>query len=184
MDLALKIFKTDVPTLKGKSTAPRPPVVTTEYIIELPDELKHNGGKIELSIDVVYINDQSFLQSVDRTIKLKLVTALQTRKKGENYDSKLLYEGIDNVLRHHNKDNILISCIHANSEFKTLLSKLNHGWDVNMNFSLPGAHVPDIERANCVLQERFQTALYHLPFKLIPQAMIKFLSLRVTRHVN
>ena len=100
VDLALKIFKVYVPTLKGKSTAPRPPVVTTEDFIELPDELKHNGRKIELSIDMVYINDQSFLHSVDRTIKSKNLTVLGTWEKGENYDFKLLDKGIDNVLRH------------------------------------------------------------------------------------
>ena len=35
-----------------------------------------------------------------------------------------------------------------------------------------------------MLQERFRTVLYRLPFKLIPRAMIKFLALRVTRHGN
>ena len=53
-----------------------------------------------------------------------------------------------------------------------------------MNFSLPGAHVPDIERANRTLQERFRVKLYRLPFKLIPRTMIKYLALRVTRHGN
>ena len=76
VDLALRIFKADVPTCKGKSTAPRPPVVTTEDVVELPDELQHKGRKIELTIDVVYISDQSFLHSVDRTIKLTLPTVL------------------------------------------------------------------------------------------------------------
>ena len=133
---------------------------------------------------MVYINDQSFLHSVDRTIKSKLLTALGTRKKGENYDSKLLYKGIDSVLRHYNKANILISGIHAENEFKTLLSELEDRWDVEMNLSLPGAHVHDIERADQVLQERFRTALYCFPFKLVLRAMIKFLALHVTRHGN
>ena len=90
VNLAHRIFKANVPTCKGKSTAPRPPVVRTEDVVEFPDELQHKGRRIELVIDVVYINDQSFLHSVDRTIKLKLFTALGTRKKGKNYDSKLV----------------------------------------------------------------------------------------------
>ena len=53
-----------------------------------------------------------------------------------------------------------------------------------MNFSLPGAHVPDIERENRVLQERFRVALYRLPFKSIPREMINFFALWVTRHGN
>ena len=79
---------------------------------------------------------------------------------------------------------IIISRIYADNEFKTLLSELEDGWDIKMNVSLPGAHVPDIERGNRVLQEMFSTALYFLPFKHIPRAMIKFLALRVTRHRN
>ena len=71
----------DVATFKGKSTAPRPSVVTTEDVVELPDELKHKGRKVELAIDVVYSNNQSFLHSVDWTIKLKLLTVFRTRKK-------------------------------------------------------------------------------------------------------
>ena len=53
-------------------------------------------------IDVVYINDQTFLNLVDWTIKLKLISALGTRKKGKHYDSVLLYKGIDNTLWHYN----------------------------------------------------------------------------------
>ena len=55
--LAQKIFLADVATCKGKSTAPRPPVVTTEDVVELPDKLKHEGEKVELTIYVVCIND-------------------------------------------------------------------------------------------------------------------------------
>ena len=54
----------------------------------------------------------------------------------------------------------------------------------NVNLSLPGAHIPDIKRANSVLQELFRTVLYHLPFKLIPRSMIKFPALGVIRHGN
>ena len=133
---------------------------------------------------MVYINNQSFLQSVDWTIKLKLITVLGTRKKGENYDSNLLFQGTDSFLQHYNKVDIIISCIHAENEFKTLLSELEDGWDVEMNFSLPGAHVLDIKRANKVLQERSRKVLYRLPFKLIPRSMIKFLALRVTKYGN
>ena len=144
VDLAEKVFKKDVPTLKGKGTRPHPPIVRTADNIKLPAELIHNGRKIELAIDVVYINDQSFLHSVDRSVKLNLLSALGTRKKGQNYDSDLLYAGINDVLRHYNKADIYVERIHADTEFRTLTKQLVDKWDVAMNFSLPGAHVPDI----------------------------------------
>ena len=87
-------------------------------------------------------------------------------------------------MRQYNKLDILITRIHADNELNTLLSELEDEWDVEMNLSLPGAHVPDIERANRVLQERFRTALYCFPFKFILRSMIKFLALRVTRKGN
>ena len=40
---------------------------------------------MELAIDVVYINDQSFLHAIDRTIKLRGIAHLGTRKKGEAF---------------------------------------------------------------------------------------------------
>ena len=85
VDLAEKIFKADVPTLKGKSTKPHPPIVNRNDVIELPDELQHNGRKLELAIDVVYINNECFLHSVDRSIQLKLLSTLGMRKKGEDH---------------------------------------------------------------------------------------------------
>ena len=57
LDLAEKIFKADFLTIKWKRTKPHPPIVTQNDIIELPDELQHNGWKLELAIDVVYINN-------------------------------------------------------------------------------------------------------------------------------
>ena len=80
MDLAKKIFKADVATLKGTSTKPHPPVVNENGIIELLSELEHKGWCIKLAIDLFYTNDEAFLHSVDYTIKLKLITTLQKSK--------------------------------------------------------------------------------------------------------
>ena len=92
VDLAEKIFGADVPTLKGKSTKPHPPIVNRNDVIELPDELQHNGQEIELAIDVVYINDECFLHSVDRIIKLGIISTLGTRKKGDGYNNTSLFK--------------------------------------------------------------------------------------------
>ena len=60
VNLAEKIFKTDVATCKGMSTRPSPPVVTTNNLIEFPKELVTAGRKIELAIDIVFINNERF----------------------------------------------------------------------------------------------------------------------------
>ena len=75
------IFGKDRATLKGKSTKPHPPVVDKRDIIEVPPELNVKGMKVELAINVVYINDQSFLHAIDQTIKLRGLAHLRTRKE-------------------------------------------------------------------------------------------------------
>ena len=104
----VRIFSNDVAPLKGKSVEPHPPVVNRNDVIELPPELKVKGMRIESAIDVVYINDQSFLHSVDQTIKLRGVAHLGTRKKDQNYTKDMLFvpEGIDTILRHYDKNDI------------------------------------------------------------------------------
>ena len=81
--------------------------------------------------------------------------ALGTKKKGENYNMDVLYAGIDKVLRVYNRVGIYINTIHANHEFKTLLNDLEDQWEITLNFSNPVEHVPDIERENQTLEERF-----------------------------
>ena len=74
--------------------------------------------------------------------------------------------------------------IHADNEFRSVFDKLVDEWDVELNFSLPGEHVPDIEQMNRVLKERFRVTLYRLPFLMIPRVMIIRLAIRITRTAN
>lgn len=117
IDLAERIFKADVATCKGKSVRPHPPVVTTSDIIELPHELEIEGREVELAMDVVFINDQSFLHTVDGLIRYHGLVALGTRKKDENYTSEVLFEGLDEILRFYNKAGVYVKRIHTDNEF-------------------------------------------------------------------
>ena len=59
---------------------------------------------------------------------------------------------------------------------------VSDNWDVDVNFSNPGEHVPDIERANRRLEERFRVQLYRMPFEAIPKVMVRYLPLRITKN--
>ena len=74
--------------------------------------------------------------------------------------------------------------IHAKTEFRKMMSNLKNNLEIEMNFTLPGKHVPTIERYNQVLQERYVISLYRIPFKMIVWIMIHYLTLRVTTHIN
>lgn len=124
---------------------PLPPGVSNKYIIVLTVELQHNRRKIEILIDVVYINDQIFLQLVNQTIQLKYIFLLRTKKKVENYDVALLYKEINNILRYYNKVDVYIG------EFGIIIDDLNNNREVGMNIILLGTHIMDIKRNKQVL---------------------------------
>ena len=86
----------------------------------------------------------------------------------------MLFEGIDVILRHYNTNDIWVLVIHADNEFTPVMRELleSDKWDLDMNFSNPGEHVPDIERGNRPLEERFRVQYYHLPFEALPTVMI------------
>ena len=124
-------------TLKGKSVRPRPPVVTTNDIIELPPELVTKGRKVEIAINIVYINGEALLHSVDRLIRYNAIVSLGTKKKGEMYTATTLCAALDNILHLYNKADIYITKIHADNEFKSVFWELDETWDVEFNFSSP-----------------------------------------------
>ena len=130
LNLSDKIFKTDVATCKGKSTRPKSSIVSKSDIVELPPKLRIQGRKIELAIDVVCINNESFLHSVDRLLKRNGLVVLGTRKKDESYTKKILYEGLDKILKFYNRADIYISMIHCDNEFKSILKDNFHAYTV------------------------------------------------------
>ena len=59
---------------------------------------------------------------------------------------------------------------------------LDDEWNVDVNFANPGNHVPDIERGNRTLEERFRVQFYRLPFEALPRVMVRYLPLRITKN--
>ena len=98
VNLAEKIYKADVATLKGKSVRPHPPIVTTNDIVELPPELITKGRKVEITIDIVYFNNEAFLHSVDRTIRYNGIVSLGSKKKREMYTATTLCKVLDAIM--------------------------------------------------------------------------------------
>ena len=173
MQLAERVFGTDVPLCKGKWVAKKPPVVRREDHIELPPELNVKGREVDLAVDVVYINKEAFLHGLDRTIKCPNLVVLGTYAKGEAPTSETLGGAIGQIIQKYNQANVTIKTIHADNEFRTTMSGLGEKWQVDFNFCNPKEHVPDNERENRTLEERFRVLLHRLPLKMIPRMMIR-----------
>lgn len=56
--------------------------------------------------------------------------------------------------------------------------------NITMSYSAPDMHMPDIERNNCVVKERFRIAYYRLPYKKIPRIMIQYFAMVCVRQLN
>ena len=124
--------------------------------MELPSKLQMNGKEVDLAVDVVYINQEAFLHAVDRTIKCPSCVAIGTYTKGEAPTKETLTAAISEIVRKYNRANVRIRTIHADNEFRSVMSNLEEEWEVDFNFSNPKEHVPDIERGNGTLQEIFR----------------------------
>ena len=124
MNLAKRVFGLDVPNVKGKWVKEKPKIVSNEDVIEIPPELDLAGKEMELAVDVVYINRECFLHTVNRTIKEPSCVTLGTYTKGEAPTKETLYHALDEVMRKYNRADVRISILHADNKFRSVLHVL------------------------------------------------------------
>ena len=176
-NLADAIFGKDVPTLKGKSTRPKTKQIKNVKI-ELPEELELRDKELELAMDVMFIDKSSFLVTIDRSIKYRAAVGIKDRSADE------LFESLDIILRMYNDAGYDIKTIYCDGEFRGILDRVSDELNITMVYAPVGDHVPDIERSNRVVQERYRVAFYRLPFARIPKLMTERLTYRVNKNLN
>ena len=177
IELTDEVFGPDVPTLKGKITRPKPRKVVDEGI-EIPDEFVARNKNLELAINIMFINKEKILTTIDGSIMFKACVPLPSREDGD------IFRGLDEILRHFNKGGYTITKIHADGEFESLLLRIKDDLDIKINVVNPDEHVGDIERLNRTIREKFRTRYYRLPFKAIPKVMINALACVTTYAMN
>ena len=170
--LAEKIFGRDVPTLKGKSTRTKSVPIKDERV-ELPEELALRNKDLELAMDLLYIDKSIFLVTIDRTLKFRAAVPLKNRSQDE------IFQGLDVVFRHYNDEGYTIEKIHCDKEFEPLMNRVDDEMEIKIIYAAPKDHVPDIERSNRVVEERFRVAFYRLGFKRMPKVMTEHLTMRI-----
>ncbi len=65
-----------------------------------------------------------------------------------------------------------------------MMTKVNNDMDIEMNYANPQDHVPEAERNNRTIKERFRTMYHQLPYKAIPRIMIQYLAIVCTSQWN
>ena len=100
VDIAEKIFGTDVATLKGKRTHKQTPKVL-EDTVDVPEELYTLNAELELCINGMYVNKSLFITSIDKTIRYWWAISIP------NCTEKELFVAIDKILRQYNNTGVV-----------------------------------------------------------------------------
>ena len=100
-------------TLKGKSTRKKPKPVLEDWI-ELPKEILEKHSRIELCIDVMYINGVGLMTAVDRTIIYRSVEYVESK-----YASAYL-KALSVIANRYNEAGYYVYMTYCDCEFKPL----------------------------------------------------------------
>jgi hypothetical protein len=81
---AKKTFGADMLSLRGKSTRCKSTPVR-EDVIEIPEELISQNRKIDLCIDIMYVNECGFMKTIDQMIRFRSALPIENRTHEEYY---------------------------------------------------------------------------------------------------
>jgi hypothetical protein len=177
VNLAEKIFGPDIGALKGKTTQTKPAPVVSDYI-EIPTEIVDNHHNVTLCMDTIKINGVYFLTTISRSIMYR------TFEWVESQTPKSYRSALNNVFRIYNRAGFKIKTIHCDNEYQPLIGILQDEFEVAMNYASPQEHVPEAERNNRVIKERFRSVFHRLRFKKLPKIMVKILAMECGKKLN
>jgi hypothetical protein len=151
--IAEKVFGPDIGSLKGKPTRQKSDPVVSDYI-EIPEELITNHNNAVLCIDGMKINGVPFLTTILHNIMYRTAEWIPSQT------SKAYRSVLDNIFSVYNKAGIKITTIHCDNKFRPLMQELHDVYEVTMNYANPQEHIPEAERNNCVIKERFRASFH------------------------
>ena len=163
VNISEKIYGPDMYAIKGKSTRPKPPVVVNDYV-EIPKELIDAHKNVEVCADIMFIDGVPFLNTVTKNTKIIINHYLEDRSK------ETLVKKLQSTFRKLNQAGMTVKVLHADHEFECVKPDFEDMMEINI--CPKDQHVPDIERMNRVIKERYR-ALYHRnPYSMWPKIMI------------
>ena len=177
INIAEKIWGSEIASMKGKKTRSRPALVRND-IVEIPPEIMENHSNLTLYMDIMYVNGMPMLTSVDAPIRFRSLVPLNSRKAEE------IYRALDVILRAYNHAEFTIREIQCDNEFKTLMNEIKDDIGIHMNIPPADEKVGAAERNNRTIGERVRATYHHMPYKAIPRIMLKYLAMVSTQQLN
>ena len=158
------IYGPDGSTLKGKSTRPTTKKAVDDWI-EVPEELYERNQNLELCVDVMYVNNATFLNGIDKTIRFRQCVPVRSTSMDD------MRAALDVMLRKYNKAGFDVSKLHTDREFVPLSNEMLDEMNMVLVPVTAGQHEPHVERANRTVKERMRVQHARFPYAAIPRIM-------------
>jgi hypothetical protein len=162
------IFGPSVARLKGASRRSKP-IRAEPHHVRVPRDL------IEMN-KYVFVCGLPFLISLSRRVRFVTLEFLPTRTAGE------LCSGLKNILKFYNRAGFVIQNAIMDNEFEPLKKKLLG--QVVLNTTAKNEHVGEIERKIQHVKNRARSTKSTLPYKKLPNAIIKAMLYNVVLWMN
>ena len=162
---AERIYGTDLGSLKGKTTRRRPPKVDTTETVPPPIQAKHKD--VALAMDVMHINDVSFLVMTSRLFRFSTMDAIP------NKDDETLIRSIKKTIAVFRRGGLRPRILMADGAFTS--DEMEAGMSnlgLKLNTTARDEHVGDIERHIRTVKERVRSVYASLPFPTLPKVML------------
>ena len=160
---SLQIYGQDIGSIWGKTVRAQPGHVLAPALSCVPPDILENHRRLQLCADVCYINNNPFLITITRHLKLRTVDDIKDTK-----DVTLL-SSLRDVMKIYTSRGFEIEYVHADNGFRGLFNDL---LPTRLNVAAAGEQVPEGERSIRTLKERTRAAIHGLPFKRHPTQLI------------
>ena len=80
VEVAEKIFRKDISSIKGKTTR-RTPKSVTDDVIQIPRQLLNNNQNVVLCMDIVYVQGLPFLATISLDFYFRIIQYLTDTKR-------------------------------------------------------------------------------------------------------
>ena len=176
INVAEKVYGRSVHALKDKTTRSKPVPVVNDYV-EVPQELIDAQKGIDLCVDVTFIQGVPFFVTVSKRVRYVTIEYIEGRTKS-SFD-----KAFDTVFCIYNKAGFTIKTVFGDPEFDIMRDTFVD-LDIDQNVASAQEHVPEIERAICLIKERIRAMWHRMHYSVIPKVMVIALAQECANWLN
>ena len=179
---AERIFVRDVGNIKGRTTRKAPERIRVDKI-EIPRELIHQADNFTLFVDIFYVNNLPMLTTIDSPVRYRALVCLDDRTADTIYAAILL------VMSTYRAAGFRITRIECDNEFRPLVKMFQQDEQfkehpITVDCVPQGDHVPEAERNNRTVGERYRAKYHRLPYRTMPKPMLHALGTTSMRELT